>query len=231
MLTPSGSQLFISKLKKHLLPRVYASLLQEAEQNPNDYSLQIQTLKALNYAADVELNQLDLDQLFFHSDTIYKHDIFHVNYTSYDVRRETDIINPKTSRQNIICLRQLEADDSPQTAHRFVYARILSIFHVNVYYRGKGSLDLRKRRFDFLWVRWFQAVQPTTSPDSLDRLSFLPARHPDAIGFLDPASVLRASHIIPRYSLGPVYDNTDEGRIFSKAAKEQEDWKEYYVNR
>jgi hypothetical protein len=162
---------------------------------------------------------------------MYSHAIFHINYTSYDVRRDVDIINPKTSRRDLMCLRELEEEEKADVAHRFVYSRVLGIYHVNVIYRGRGAFDLRKRRFDFLWIRRYQALHSTSLPDSLDRLELIPLSKQDAVGFLDPADVLRASHIIPRFSLGQRYSRAPASRIASKLAKDQDDWNEYYANR
>ena len=129
-----------------------------------------------------------------------------------------------------MCLRELEEDEGADIAHHFVYSRVLGIYHINIMYRGRGAFDLRKRRFDFLWIRRYQALDSTSSPDSLDRLELIPLAKQDAVGFLDPADALRACHIIPRFSLGQRYSGT-ASRIASKLAKDQDDWFEYYANR
>lgn len=176
----------------------------------------------------------DLDRIYLHSDRIYQHNILHINYTSYDVRRATDIVNPKTSRRDVMCLRSVE-DGERNTApgngvHRFMHARVLGVYHANVLYRGRGSSDLRKRRFDFLLVRWYSFCDESPASNAFDRLSLRPVDDPSAIDFLDPTDVLRACHIIPRFSLGHLYGPGDEDRIQSKLAKDQDDWREYYVN-
>lgn len=263
-------QNFLPKLKKHLLPRIYQSLLDEArlEEAGNANIPHIELLKSLVKTSTEEPDFLgtpeaisDAEKVYFHSDRLYEHNTLHINYTSYDLRRETDVINPKTSRRHVMCLRQAEDDpddapspeaqghspsssshsSQPPPSHRFIHARVLGIFHTNVVYRGRGALDLRRRRFDFLFVRWFTFVEDEPAQGSLDRLELSPLSSPDAIGFLDPADVLRASHIIPRYALGPVYpDNDGSHRLYpskgqsdpivSKQARDWEDWVEYYVN-
>jgi hypothetical protein len=130
-----------------------------------------------------------------------------------------------------MCLRELEEDEEAGAAHQFVYSRVLGVYHINIIYRGRGAVDLRKRCFDFLWIRRYQALDSSSSATSLDRLQLIPLAKQDAVGFLDPADVLRACHIIPRFSLGQRYLVADTSRIASKLAKDQDDWKEYYVNR
>lgn len=120
-------------------------------------------------------------------------------------------------------------DDSEDESGRFLYARVLGIYHVNVVYTGRGTLDYQPRRMEFLWVRWFQ---PTTLPrgwDSrrLECIKFYPVAHEYAFGFLDPAVVVRACHIIPRMALGKVHN--DQG--ISNCAKDKDDWQYYYLNR
>lgn len=175
----------------------------------------------------------DIDRLFFKNDRLYKHRIFRINYTTYDVRRAQDIVNPSTSHKDIMVLR--DDSDDPITQEdgdnldRFLYARVLGIFHVNVVYTGHGTLDFQPRRMEFLWVRWFQ---PTTLPcgwDSLrlDCIKFYPVAHEFAFGFLDPADVIRACHILPRMALGKVHH--DSG--LSSCTNDQDDWQYYYINR
>lgn len=171
-----------------------------------------------------------MDQLYFHSDRLYQHNVLNINYTSYDVRRQTDIVNPKTTRRDVMCLRTLDEDERPSTAHHFIHARVLGAYHVNVVYKGRGASDLRKRRFDLLFVRWFEFCDKESQQKSLDRLRLVPLTRPNAVGFLDPSLVLRASHIVPRYSLGLLYPDGTQ-RIVSKFAKDGDDWREYLINR
>ena len=217
------------------------------------------------YIDDIKLDVPSsiLDRLFISNDRIYKHNRMHINYTTYDLRREQDIINPNTDRSNIMCLRHRDSDEGPMQAEdRFVYGRVLGIYHVNVIYGGPGSFDLLPRRLDFLWVRWYDRVGNSGSAIKLEleRLRFAPISDPAAFVFLDPDSVLRASHIIPRFSEGRVYQPLQEtvtptttaikgkGRAKqtvptmkprsqplpqprSKCAGDEHDWKEYYINR
>jgi hypothetical protein len=159
---------------------------------------------------------------------MYTHNILRVNYTTYDVRRDQDTMNPKTSHRDIMVLA---SDNDSEDNHHFLYARVLGVFHVNVVYTGRGTADYRPRRFDFLWVRWFKLESDTGCgwvSSSLDRLCFPPMSQEDAFGFLDPADVLRGCHIIPSFSLGQRHLN-EPG--LSLCAKDAFDWRSYYLNR
>lgn len=118
-----------------------------------------------------------------------------------------------------------EAGEEP--VHRYLYARVLGIYHANVVYTGSQSKDYRPRRMEFLWVRWYTWIQ---SPDRLrfDCLAFPPMANENSFGFVDPAAVLRGCHIIPAFSRGKVHD---DGCGLSRYAKDANDWSRYYVNR
>ncbi|KAI0055682.1 hypothetical protein BV25DRAFT_1815293 [Artomyces pyxidatus] len=89
---------------------------------------------------------------------IYHHKRTYFHFTTYDVKRGTDLINPGTSRCNIMLL-----DDDPNAIHHFLYARVLGVYHANVVYTGPGMLDYEARRLDFLWVRCYEVIDPELS--------------------------------------------------------------------
>ncbi|KAJ3514875.1 hypothetical protein NMY22_g14600 [Coprinellus aureogranulatus] len=62
----------------------------------------------------------------------------------------------------------------------------------------------------------------------LDRVRFYPLEDHTAVDFLDPTHVLRACHVIPRFSLGQVQGREPE---YSPLTKAHDDWVEYVVNR
>jgi hypothetical protein len=237
------------------LPRVRRVLLEEAKAEGDVYGYAIPTLERLvkedSSAGSVDTSANDRDRIVIDKERLYQHQILNVHFTSYEGRRERDIVNPNTSRRDIMCLiapdtsddedasvegakAGKEADTSEEAGsapkHRFCYGRLLGIYHVNVIYSGRGSLDRRPRRFDLLWVRWFEEIggPNSWSDGQLDRLRFYPLHSPDAVGFLDPSHVLRACHLISRFSLGKVEGHAPE---YSRIAKADEDWVEYLVNR
>jgi hypothetical protein len=159
---------------------------------------------------------------------MYLHNILRINYTTYDVRRKQDTINPNTTHCDVMVL----ANNDDDSDHPFLYARIIGIFHVNAVYTGGPIVTYRPRKVEVLWVRWFEcdlhAQAGSWSDSRLDRLHFPPMAGEAAFGFLDPAHVLRGCHVIPAFSANRRYT---EGRGISLCARDAGDWKSYYLNR
>lgn len=217
------------------MPRIRGVLLEEARADPRTYGYALPILERLVHedpSASSHSSIIDRDHILINKDRLYRHEIMDVHFTSYEGRRERDIINPNTSRRDFMCLREEDPPDLPSEGpkHRFCYGRMLGIYHVNVVYQGQGSLDRKPRRFDVLWVRWFKELEDEKawSEGQLDRLCFHPLDNPVAVDFLDPTHVLRACHVIPRFSLGQVEDCPPE---YSRLAKASDDWEEYMINR
>lgn len=92
-------------------------------------------------------------------------------------------------------------------------------------------VDYRPRHMEFLWVRWYEHIDTTQTgwaAHKLDRLRFPPLAKDDAIGFLDPSLVLRASHVIPAFAQGQIHA---DGKGLSHCARDSCDWFDYYVAR
>ncbi|KAK7442067.1 hypothetical protein VKT23_016343 [Stygiomarasmius scandens] len=149
---------------------------------------------------------------------MYKHKVLRVNYTTYDMWRCQDSINPRT-RPDIMVLA---SDDD----HPYWYARVVSIYHVMVQFNG-GSLQ----RVDFLFVRWFGLDTQHKfgwKHKRLPQIGFIDGHETCAFGFVDPACVIRAVHLIPAFSLG----RTSEflGPSMARLESENdEDWYRYYI--
>lgn len=209
-------QNFLLKLKLHLYSRSkYTSSSYESNQQTG------------NLEPDTSAN----DVIFKH-DRIYQHKIMRINYTTYDVRRSQDAINPSTPHCNVMVLGD-SYDDSDYPTFR--YAKVLGIFHANVLdVDGRGIVDYEPRRLEFLWVRWYQLEFPELSPTAqwnarkLDCLYFPQISGEDAFGFINPSDVLRSAHVIPAFSKG--MKNVD-GVGLSFNARDGQDWNLYYVNR
>lgn len=212
-------QNFLPDLKEHLLPRLKDILKKEA--------LTRETISVESYSDLLKDNSAHTSQLFFKQDRLYKHRIFKINYTTYDVRRAQDVINPNTSHMDIMVLNGISDESGEEQPQRFLYARVIRIYHCNVVFTGPGSLDYQPRRMEFLWVRWFQPSSPVGwGSRRLECVTFYPVEHEHAFGFLDPNDVLRSCHILPRQALGK-----SEHLGLSNLAKDNDDWKYYYVNR
>ena len=171
---------------------------------------------------------LDPTRLFFQQDRMFLHNVLRVNYTTYDVRRKQDTINPNTSHRDVMVL----ANNNDDSEHPFLYGRVVGILHVNMIYTGGPTIDYRPRKIEVLWVRWFEhdtnAPTGSWSDSRLDRLRFPPMAGEFAFGFLDPADIVRGCHIIPAFSTKTRYS---DGRGISPCARDASDWQSYYLNR
>ncbi|KAI0349066.1 hypothetical protein OH77DRAFT_1499676 [Trametes cingulata] len=164
----------------------------------------------------------DLAALRIRHNRMYVHKRMLVNYTSYDMRRQQDSINP-SSHNDIMLLAPAGS------SHPHLYARVLGIFHVNAYLAGHGTEE--PTLLQVLWVRWFNLDE--NAPWGLDacalpRLEFAPLDdHP--FGFISPDQVLRSIHLIPAFAHGRS-DVALPGYTLARSDDEQdEDWNFYYV--
>ncbi|KIM50226.1 hypothetical protein SCLCIDRAFT_34507 [Scleroderma citrinum Foug A] len=170
------------------------------------------------------------EQVYIAADHFYKHNLMCLNYTTYDVRRAQDIVNPSTSHCNIMLLADHADGMDGLSQHLYIYTHVLGIFHVNATYIGPGMIDYCPRHIDFLWVHWYQYAEEDAGWDALtlDRVSFPPMADEHAFSFIDPDYVLQACHIIPQFSRGLRHL---DGTGISRCAQDASDWHFYYVNR
>lgn len=152
-----------------------------------------------------------------------------IHYTTYDVRRAQDTINPNTPKCFVLVPSD-EPESSGPAAHSFWYARVLGIYHANVSHKGS-----RPKRMDFLWVRWLGRMVDVPGgweTCRLDQLGyFADSELTHAFDFIDPIDVIRAAHLIPRFIGGQTTEYL--GSVDSVAAEDRSrgDWKHYYLNR
>lgn len=214
-------------MRGHLLPRIQAALQQEAESRPTLTC--VSTLP--NAGSSLGLGDTACDYVFFKRDCIYHHRVLRFNFTTYDVRRGTDIVNPGMSRRNIMLLADHADGSHPSNLHRFLYVRVLGAYHANVIYTGPGMQDYEARRFDFLWVRWYKVVNAGSSgwsTSTLDSVRFPPLHEDDSFGFVDQDDVLRGCHILPAFIKGKRQETKVD---VSPCAKDSKDYQLYYVGR
>ncbi|KAG6914252.1 hypothetical protein DXG01_001450 [Tephrocybe rancida] len=183
--------------------------------------------------ASVDLQSPQAERVYYKGDALYRHNILRINYTSYDIRRLQDVLNPRTDHRDVMLLRRYRVS----TKHQYRYARVLGIYHVNAIYNGPTRRDVNVNRLDFVWVRWFELIDGHDVPAEqtwsnhlacLSQLQFLPISDRHAFGFLDPKEILRACHIVPRFRSGPRH--TDEVGL-SGLARDGKDSNIYCVNR
>jgi hypothetical protein len=222
-------QNFLTKLKKHLLPRIREVLHEEAACHPEHPGLRAATS---NFRTPSTPDGDALQFIFLKKDRIYHHRLSRFHFTTYDVRRGTDVINPGTPRCNVMLLNDsLGTMHNLSNTHRFLYACVLGVYHANVIYTGPGMRDYEARRLEFLWVRWYEVVDPASSGwnhSRLDSIRFRPMNEEDAFGFVDPRDVLRGCHIMPNFANGKRHA---DGVGISRYARDGKDYKSYYVGR
>jgi hypothetical protein len=83
--------------------------------------------------------------VLFKHDHMYGHGIMRINFTTYDVHRNDDIIHSGTHAQsNVMVLNPHYSDplhSGTDNHHLFWYAHILGVYHANVIYIGEGNTD------------------------------------------------------------------------------------------
>lgn len=196
---------FLPRLKDHLLARILG------HQYDGD---------------ETEFSATQRAQVVFVNDRIFRHKVLRINYTTYDLRRAQDSLNPRTHADVMVLAHE---DDHP-----YWYAWILGVFHVNVVYTGNDTPSFNSpQQMDFVWVRWFgrdpNNYQSGWKVKRLHRLGFIPADEPGAFGFLDPRHLIRGVHLIPAFAYGRT-DGLLPPSIARLLHENNEDWKFYYVN-
>jgi hypothetical protein len=175
----------------------------------------------------ISWKRCDLTSVVFQNDRIYKHMTMQVSYLAYDLRRDEDMIHIGTPQCNIMLLNDAWVSSSKEPP--YLYARVLGVFHANVSFAGllpEEQADHTYRRIDFIWVRWYDSLSHGEE-FKLDRLSLQALGVEGALDFLDPSFVLRALHVIPRFSSGRLNTLTPP----SELVNENQLWHEYYINR
>ena len=144
------------------------------------------------------------------------------NYTTYDIRREYDIININKHADVMTAAMDLDPETGKaESGHPFAYARVLGIFHCDVVHLLPGKAPT-SHAVEFLYVHWYcrdLTYEAGFKQRRLHRLELMPQDHPSACGFLDPNDVVRGAHIIPAFFYGA-----------SDAAGLTDKWRYFYVN-
>ena len=175
---------------------------------------------------ELEFSDEDRNSIRILNNRIYSAKVLRVNYTTYDVRRDQDSMNPRTH-----CDIMVVSPEKEDGAHPFWYAHVLGVFHTDVLHVGPASRNRSVQRMEFLWVRWFGVEQDYRSGCHVARLpkiGFVP--DDSAFGFLDPSLVLRGCHLVPAYANGRT--STLLRTVSTTAARlpgETDDWTNYYV--
>ncbi|TBU23843.1 hypothetical protein BD311DRAFT_703164 [Dichomitus squalens] len=171
-----------------------------------------------------------LDDIFsvrIENNKMYRHKVLRVNYTTYDMRRDQDSINPRT-HPDIMML-------APEgSSHPYLYARVIGIFHVEAYCAGEsldGTDDTDMEIIHVLWVRWFDLDPCAPGGFKARRLPHLmwAALDDGAFGFVSPDQVLRAAHLMPAFAHGQSDAALPGYSVARNEDEEDTDWNYHYV--
>ncbi|CAK5267888.1 unnamed protein product [Mycena citricolor] len=198
---------FVPKLQDHLLGRL---LDREFDGDTHD------SFKAI-----------DRQSVQIIGNHLYTTKTLRVNYTTYNVRREQDIINPRMSAFVMVRSPETQSD-----AHPYWYAQVLGVFHTSACI--SSSLVSATRTYDFLWVRWL-GIEPGHRAGfknaRLPKVGFVEESDLLAFGFLDPAYVVRGCHLIPDFSGGRTNSLLSTmKKTAARSVDETSDWASFYVN-
>jgi len=169
-----------------------------------------------------EFTDQDRRSILIRDNRIFRHQVLRINYTTYDVRRNQDSINIRTQSDVMVLA------DNETNGHPYWYARVIGIFHAMVRRSGFGN-EWEKR--DFLWVRWYgleTSHQFGFKAKRLPRIGFVDTDD-NAFGFIDPANIIRAVHLIPAFYHGLTSELLPASMARRKDEDDQ-DYNRYYVN-
>ncbi|KAG1807651.1 uncharacterized protein BJ212DRAFT_1281691, partial [Suillus subaureus] len=155
---------------------------------------------------------------------LYAVQTMQVYYTTYDLQREFDTINPQTHCNVMV----LSGEMKPQ--HPYWYARVLGIYCLDVWLNVKGLV--KKQQMEVLYVRWLAPVTGHRSGMNYARLlkvAFVEESDHDAFGFLDPGQVIQGAHLIPAFISGCGTTSLHHGESFARQDGKLDDWEAYYV--
>jgi len=202
---------FIPKLKDHLLGR----LLNQGYTG-NMYG---------------EFTEEERNTVRIAGEQIYHCKTIRINYTTYDVRRDTDTINPRTYPDIMV-----KSSETGPHAQPFWYARVIGIFHASVLSCHPEVTERSTCQMDFLWVRWF-GVEPGRYHHGfryacLPKIGFVESTDKYAFTFLDPAQVIRGFHLIAAFSEGRTSALLQATKSVAWVLKPEEEsnWVNFYMN-
>ncbi|KAF7292923.1 hypothetical protein MIND_01191400 [Mycena indigotica] len=167
-----------------------------------DPALHVRLLGSRYDGDDTCFTDEELINVVLEKDTLYSHATLRVNFTTYDLRRDQDVINPGPG--NSVSLR------------------------VKTHRTAMNSA----RRMEFLWMRWLQrdvTYRCGLKAKRLPRVHYMPHGVPDTFGFLDPSDIIRGCHLIPAFAHGRTTQYLPKS-MARQASEQDQDWKYFYVN-
>ncbi|KIK36743.1 hypothetical protein CY34DRAFT_93881 [Suillus luteus UH-Slu-Lm8-n1] len=206
-------------------PVALFTLLREHDDDPALKDYVLYRLRNLDISfCDHTFTDEEHNSVIIPNDTIYFVNTMQVHYTTYDMRREYDTVNPRTHPDIMV----LSGEATP--THPFWYARVLGIFHMETWLND-GARPV-KQHLEVLWVRWLAPLRnhkSGTKHARLPKVAFVDESDPDAFGFLDPGQVIRGVHLIPAFASGRGVSSLRHGRSLARPEGELDDWEVFCV--
>ncbi|KAH6905258.1 hypothetical protein BKA70DRAFT_1108329, partial [Coprinopsis sp. MPI-PUGE-AT-0042] len=203
---------FCRRLYQHLLARL---------QNRARPSLRV--LKTcVNFSSGTPISLLD--------NVIHSHKALLLQGTA---GHEGLIIRTVGSRANVAILNSSCASSKSSGDTRSIqYARVEGIFHGDVVTRiGDHDGDAAtSERIEFLWVRWLTSQGRSMGAEGLDLLSLPPLSDPSCFGFVDPKTVVRDCHLVPKFSKENLEVQSIESRSTPRHATSGNQTKVFFLN-
>lgn len=148
---------------------------------------------------------------------MFQHAVAKFNYTTYDLQRDQDVVQGGGDRRGVLVYQPEVAGPAP-----WCYAYVIGVYHVDALLPNGTS-----SRVEFLWVRWLVS-DASTGSNCLERVRFGTVDPSECFGIVDPASIIRACHLIPAFHYGRTLDYLPATSIVRHA---DGDWKYLYVNK
>ena len=159
---------------------------------------------------------------------VYSSQLLRVNYTTYNIRRDQDSVNPHTHSDVMVSSHE----DDPQ-AHPYWYAQVLGVFHLRVLHLNPSAMNRLVQHMEVLWVWWFGLVPGHwfgSKVAQLPKIGFVPDTDLLAFGFLDPSLVVHATHLIPAFNDGWTAELLATSPTAGRLPGETDDWVAFFVS-
>ncbi|KAK7682685.1 hypothetical protein QCA50_014068 [Cerrena zonata] len=165
---------------------------------------------------------------------IFNHKTMQVNYTTYDMRREYDIVNANKHADIMTVASDFDAETmTSSSGHPFSYARVIGIYHAEVVHILPGN-QANVHTVQFLRVHWYRrdtTFKAGFQHRRLNRIELMSHDEPGAFGFIDPDDVIRGVHVIPAFHYGTkIGIETEDSGSINSASPLFTPWTYYYVN-
>ena len=178
-----------------------------------------------------EFTDDDRNSIHFIGGWIYSTQTCQIYYTTYDLQRQCDTVNPLSHPD--IMLRSPVAEEG---AEPYWYARVIGVYHANIWAENTAIPGGRNpQRMDFLWVRWFgdePGYRSGFCRARLPKIGFVESTDEFAFSFVDPTNVICGCHLIPAFNAGRSADLLPHPHSVAHCLnpQDEDDWLNFYAN-